>query len=131
MCNSGKFDDLDNDIFNNSLVPTEFKNKFYHVSDIQQQRAYRHFSDAAFDGINMKPRNNDTEIKFIEWFLDTQWSRGNKFEIELESVLFACPSCQRHLMMLVEYGRKNSKTIKFKYYAHPKVKTLGNTKTIN
>ncbi|WGH77114.1 hypothetical protein P8625_13620 [Tenacibaculum tangerinum] len=71
---------------------------------------------------------NLSDIDIIEWFLREKWSLGNKFDIELESVLFTCPSCQRHLMMLVEYGRKNGKTINIKFYSHPKVFTLGDVK---
>ena len=127
---SGKSKGINNILLNNNAVPIEFRGKFINISNEQQRLAYEVFSDAAFDGINLKRRTNDTEIKFIEWFLTEQWSKGNKFIVELESVLYSCPSCQRHLMMLVEYGKINGKTINIKFIAHPKAKRINNVKEI-
>ena len=61
---------------------------------------------------------------------ETLRSGGNKFTIELESVLYSCPSCQRHLMMLVEYGKINGKTINIKFIAHPGATTMNELKSI-
>lgn len=111
-------------------MPANFKNRFINLSTAQQQKAYEVFSDAAFDGLNLRPRTNDTEIKFMVWFITEQWSRGNKFTIELESVLYSCPSCQRHLMMLEEYGRKNGKIINIKFRSHPGATTMNELESI-
>ena len=118
-------------IGNNSPASQSFKNRFQNIEDVNLQESFKWFSDSAYDGINNRPRSNDTEIKFIDWFLREKWNLGNKFDIELESILFACPSCQRRLIMLVEYGRKNGKTINIKFYSHPKVFKLGDVKKYN
>lgn len=109
---------------------TNLRNRFINLSATQQRKAYEVFSDAAFDGLNLRPRTNDTEIKFMVWFITEQWSRGNKFTIELESVLYSCPSCQRHLMMLEEYGRKNGKIIDIKFRSHPRANAIEDIKDI-
>lgn len=129
---SGNLEDVDQFLLGpNSILSNSFKNSFVNNLNINSvnidpNKAYQYFSNNAWDAINLRPRNNDTEIKFIDWLFRTQWHKGNKFVIELESVLFTCPSCQRHLMMLVEYGRINGKSIKIKTYANSKILTRGN-----
>jgi len=125
---SSKLDDVDKHLLgSNSPASQAFKNSFVNVKDPDLQKGYKWFSEAAYD-VKNRFRGNDTEIKFIDWFLSNQWHRGNKFDIELESVLFACESCQRHLKMLIEFGRKNGKTINIKFYSHPEVFSLGDVR---
>ncbi|QTD39175.1 hypothetical protein JL193_08035 [Polaribacter batillariae] len=124
---SGKMEELNTDFFNNTLVPQNIKNKFHNTSDVLEQNAYKTFTDSAHDSVKNYFRSNDTEVKFINWFLNTQWHRGNKFDIELDSLLYACHSCQRYLAMLVE----NGKTINIKFNAHPDVTKLRDLRKLN
>lgn len=85
-------------MYNTSLISTAFKNKFVNNLNLDTNIAYNNFAENAWDGINYRPRSNDTEIKFIDWFFRTQWHKGNKFDIELESVY--CPATIRLLLIM-------------------------------
>jgi len=104
-----------------------FGNRFVKLS-APEINEFKYFSSAAYDGLKNRDRINDTEIKFIHWFLRNQWHRGNRFVIEWSSVLYTCPSCQRHLVKLIEFAEAQGKTIEIRVLAHPAANTINQGK---
>jgi hypothetical protein len=82
---------------------------------------YNNFEDFAIKALDDGGirRMDDTELKFVFNFLENHWNSGNKFVIEMESVLYNCSSCQRYMQALQEYGRENGKIIIINFKAHP------------
>lgn len=66
-----------------------------------------------------RPRFNDTELKWIYDFLKNRYQLGNRFEITMNSTLYACTSCRRYLIALKRLVENDGKIIEFKMIAHP------------
>ena len=47
------------------------------------------------------------------------FSKGDIFEIEMESVLYTCTNCQKYLQAAQLYAKSVGKTINVKFIAHP------------
>ena len=79
------------------------------------------FKKRAFDLAEIpRSRQNDTELKYVFNLIDIHWNKGNRFVIELESVLYTCESCQGYLLYLKELAKTNGKTLEIKMIANRK-----------
>lgn len=121
---SGDDSKLNTKVFDTS---GNFEDRFVKLP-VPEINEFKYFSSAAYDGLKNRDRINDTEIKFIHWFLRNQWHRGNRFLIEWSSVLYTCPSCQRHLVKLIEFAESQGKTIEIRVLAHPEATTINKAK---
>lgn len=53
-----------------------------------------------------KFRSEDTEVKFIFTLFANHWHKGNKFVIQIESVIHICPNCQKYFGALYYFGQE-------------------------
>ncbi|MBK8442548.1 MAG: hypothetical protein IPL35_03640 [Sphingobacteriales bacterium] len=74
--------------------------------------SFNKFVEGAIDKDGRR-RGFDTEIKFIFNFLKKHAHKGNRFEIEITSLIKVCTSCDRELLILQEYMRRQGKTLIF------------------
>lgn len=81
------------------------------------------FTKKAYD-IDNRLRADDTELKYIFNLVENHWDKGNRFVIEMESVLYSCTSCQRYMLALQEYAAANRKEIKFTFAADKRAKRM-------
>lgn len=79
---------------------------------------YEAFCKRAFDHEGAK-RYNDTEMKYLFNFFEKHFSKGDVFDIEMESVLYTCTNCQKYLQATQLYAKSTGKTINVKFIAHP------------
>lgn len=115
---NGTIGELNKLIFNNPNVPQSIKDSFVQIGSFTNHNAFQKYTAIAFDE-GLRTRYWDTEVQFIDWFTRNYWDLGNNFVIEMESRLAACTSCQRYLLGLEAYAKKNGKTIKFKFKDYP------------
>lgn len=55
----------------------------------------------------------DSELKFVFNFLKNHAHKGNKFVIEIKSLIKVCGSCSRELLMLEELMNRQKKKVVF------------------
>ncbi len=98
----------------NSTNPVNYPAGYYEPNNMD---SYDLFSELAV--INEKDtRLFDTEVKFWNDFFENQFSQGNHFEIEMESVRFACASCQRYILAALDVIKAEGKTVNLKFIGH-------------
>ena len=90
---------------------------------------FKEFARNAFDNKENK-RFNDTEVKFLYNFFTQHYNKGNRFEIQMESVLFTCTNCQKYLQAAQNYARSQGKVIEFKFISHHRAKEMINVKEL-
>lgn len=59
-----------------------------------------------------RPRNYDSEIKYIFNFLKKHADKGDEFVIETKNIFKTCGSCRREFVMLEEYLKSKGKKVK-------------------
>ncbi|MEY8760494.1 hypothetical protein [Chryseobacterium tongliaoense] len=96
------------------------RNRFVEPSNYEK---YKAFAKNAFDNEG-RLRYNDTEVKFLYNFFEEHFHKGNKFVIEMESILYTCKNCQKYLQAAQNYAKSQGKIIEFKFITHPKAITL-------
>lgn len=99
---------------------------------INQNFNFSDFKDFAIKAVDNKGRErfDDTELKYVFHFLENHWNSGNRFVIDMESVLYNCTSCQLYMQALKEYGITKGKDINILFKAHPKATSIEEIKTI-
>lgn len=107
-------------MFNNEIIPSQLTEPNYVKFDV--------FNKKALDFL--KPRQNDTEIKYLFNLLEHHWDRGNRFVIEMESMLYTCESCRGYLVYLKDLAAKSGKTIEIKVIAHQDAPNIGELKKL-
>jgi hypothetical protein len=76
------------------------------LDTVEDEKFLEHLID------DIKPRKNDSEVKFIYNFLQNHVQRGDYFIIETKNIFIACDSCKRELLVLKELlGKKGKITI--------------------
>lgn len=90
---------------------------------------YEAFCKRAFDHAG-KSRYNDTEMKYLFNFFEKHFSKGDIFEIEMESVLYTCTNCQKYLQAAQLYAKSAGKTINVKFISHLKAKQIKDVERI-
>jgi len=90
---------------------------------------FTEFARNAFDN-HGKERFNDTEVKFLYNFFTEHYHKGNRFEIQMESILYTCKSCQKYLQAAKDYARSQEKVIDFKFISHHEAKDMEITKKL-
>lgn len=75
-----------------------------------------------------RSRTDDTEIKFIFNLLENHWNKGNKFVINIESTLYACPSCQSYLIYLQKLADKEGKILEINFHSRLNLKDMKKVK---
>ncbi|WP_406845528.1 hypothetical protein [Flavobacterium soyae] len=75
-----------------------------------------------------RDRRSDTEVKFIFNLLENHWNKGNRFVINIESTLYACPSCQSYFIYLKELAKKDGKILEISFYSKTNLKTMKKVK---
>ena len=81
------------------------------------------FGLKAFDAATIS-RINDTELKYVFNFLENHLSKGDKFVIKLESVLYSCTSCQRYLLSMQKYAKSQGKIIEIEFISNTRVTSI-------
>ena len=79
------------------------------------------FKRKAYDFLKKRPRENDTELKYVYDLVKNHWRSGNRFVIKIESTFYTCQSCQGYLAYLKELAKLHGKTVEIKVIAHPEV----------
>ncbi|MDF0720564.1 hypothetical protein P0M11_11200 [Kaistella sp. PBT33-4] len=117
---------------NNQVVYPSVNVNGQNFTIINQNFNFDDFDDFAVKAIDDEniSRFNDTELKYVFHFLENRWNSGNRFVIEMESVLYNCTSCQLYLQALKEYGKTKGKDINIIFKAHPNAVSIEETKTI-
>ena len=69
-----------------------------------------------------KPRNYDSEIKYIFNFLKTHINKGDEFIIETQNIFKTCGSCRREFIMLEDYLKTQDKKVKFVVFSDESIK---------
>lgn len=83
----------------------------------------------AFDDEKVS-RFSETEVKFLYNFFANHFHKGDRFVIEMESVLYTCKNCQKYLQAAQKYAKSQNKIIEIKFLAHPKAITLTKVKEL-
>ena len=118
----GNIDEID-EIF--EAVPN-LKSRFVEPDDYNK---FKEFARNAFDDAGDK-RFNDTEVKFLYNFFTEHYHKGNRFEIQMESVLYTCKSCQKYLQAAKNYAKSQGKVIDFKFISHNEAIEMKDVKQI-
>lgn len=101
--------------------PTNIKNRI--VEPIREELYLEVFNKASIDITNKRARLYDTEVKYIYNFLLNHIGKGNKFIIEIESVLYTCPNCQKYFIALKKYAQTQNIDLQVISRAHPEAGT--------
>lgn len=96
-------------------IPFSVRQKFIQPSDLKR---YEAFVLNALDDTG-RTRLNDTELKFLFNFFENHFHKGNRFAIEIESVLYTCTSCQKYLQAAQAYAKSQGKILDITFIAHP------------
>ena len=56
--------------------------------------------------------------------MEEHWNTGNRFVINIESTLHACPSCQSYFIYLKELAKKEGKILEINFYSKQRIKTM-------
>lgn len=119
---SGFKDEVD-EVFN--AVPS-LRSRFVEPDNYDK---FKEFARNAFDNKG-KERFNDTEVKFLYNFFTEHYHKGNRFEIQMESVLYTCKSCQKYLQAAKNYAKSQGKVIDFKFISHHEAIEMKDVKQI-
>jgi len=117
---------------NNQVVYPSVNVNGQNFNIINQNFNFSDFKDFAIKAVDNKGRErfDDTELKYVFHFLENHWNSGNRFVIDMESVLYNCTSCQLYMQALKEYGITKGKDINILFKAHPKATSIEEIKTI-
>jgi len=107
-------------------VPFSVRQRFIQPSDLKR---YEAFVFKALDDTG-RIRLNDTELKFLFNFFENHFHKGNRFVIEIESVLYTCTSCQKYLQAAQAYAKSQGKTLEITFIAHPDALDTGIVRTL-
>ncbi|AZB10495.1 hypothetical protein EG344_17490 [Chryseobacterium sp. G0162] len=89
----------------------------HHFVDPDDWGKFRTFARNAFDDAG-DSRFNETEVKFLYNFFANHFHKGNRFVVEMESILYTCRNCQKYLQAAQKYAKSQNKIIEFKFLAH-------------
>ncbi len=93
------------------VISKDFINGFDIDDPIRSQ-----FQNGLFDTVGEKSRRNDSEVKFIYNFIKNHLHKGDEFVIEAQNIYYACNSCQRELLMLIEHVESLGKKMTIKVH---------------
>ncbi|PZU81903.1 MAG: hypothetical protein DI529_15225 [Chryseobacterium sp.] len=104
-----------------NAVPS-LKNQYKFV-DIDNYEKFKLFAKNAYDNKG-RPRFNETEVKMLYNFINNHYHKGDRFVIEMESVLYTCKNCQKYLQSVQNVAKNQGKIIEFKFVSHPEAESL-------
>lgn len=110
------------------VLPPNIRNKF--VEPLNEEQFLDVFNKASIDATNDIARFHDTEVKYVYNFLLNHIGSGNKFIIEIESLLYTCPNCQKYFIGLKKYAETQNIEIQIISRAHPKALQHGHINKI-
>ncbi|OPB88639.1 hypothetical protein BB020_03135 [Elizabethkingia occulta] len=90
---------------------------------------FKKFVGGAGDFAN-RPRNYDSEIKYIFNFLKNHANKGDEFIIETSNIFKTCGSCKREFVMLENYLKTKGKKIKIIVFSDEMIKGTEDLKTV-